>query len=205
VLETPRLSAEIDIHALMFGHHDFVLRKIHVRGGRVLLREVAEPYKLHEYDKKVFSLLAAFYGRRKAGYYVGITSSSKPVFDLRDFTIEDLDLEIWSGLKSQKKYGFRALIHDVSATGFLYMDASDALVSVLLRVPPAAPARSTSRGSAAATVSGRATTASRSTGSRSTRSSRSRRRGRPARSPTRSPSIWPSTRPARPRPASRAR
>jgi len=128
VLETPRLTAEIDIHALMFGHHDFVLRKIHVRGGRVLLREVAEPYKLHEYDKKVFSLLAAFYGRRKAGFYVGISSSSKPVFDLRDFTVEDLDLEIWSGLKSQKKYGFRALIHDVSATGFLYMDASDALV-----------------------------------------------------------------------------
>ena len=107
VLETPRLTAEIDIHALMFGHHDFVLRKIHVRGGRVLLREVAEPYKLHEYDKKVFSLLAAFYGRRKAGFYVGISSSSKPVFDLRDFTVEDLDLEIWSGLKSQKKYGFR--------------------------------------------------------------------------------------------------
>ena len=40
VLESPRLTAEIDIHALMFGHHDFVLRKIHVHGGRVLLRQL---------------------------------------------------------------------------------------------------------------------------------------------------------------------
>ena len=129
VLQTPRLTAEIDIHALMFGRHDFVLRKIHVHGGRVLLREVAEPYQLHEYDKKVFSLLAAFYGVRKAGFYVGISASSGPVFDLRDYTISNVELEIWSGLKEgESKYSFRALVHDVNASGFLYMDPSDPLV-----------------------------------------------------------------------------
>jgi hypothetical protein len=122
VVTTPRLTAEIDLHALMFGRHDFVLRKIRVHGGRVLLREIAEPKPLHAYDKKVFSLLAAFYGKTKGGYHAGITASKKPVFDLRDFSIENVDLEIWSARKSANKYGFRALVADVSAKGFLYMD-----------------------------------------------------------------------------------
>lgn len=122
VLTTPKISAEIDLHALMFGRHDFVLRRIKVHGGRVLLREIAEPKPLHAYDKKAYSLLAAFYGKSKGGYHEGITSSKKPVFDLRDFSIEGVELEIWSGRKSANKYGFRALVSDVSADGFLYMD-----------------------------------------------------------------------------------
>ncbi|MEZ4404657.1 MAG: translocation/assembly module TamB domain-containing protein [Kofleriaceae bacterium] len=127
VLDVPKITAEIDIHALMFGRHDFVLRNIRVFGGRVLLKEVAEPYALHAYDRKVFSLLAAFYGRRKGGFYAGIAARSSPVFDLRDYTIEGLELEIWSGL-SGGSYSFRGLVHDVGGSGFLYMDSSDPLV-----------------------------------------------------------------------------
>lgn len=129
VLRAPRITAEIDVHALMFGRNDFVFRKIVVHGGDVLLREIEEPYPLHAEDKKVFSLLAAFYAKRQPGFYMGITAGSPPVFDLRDFTIADVDLEIRIGInKARDEYRFRAALTDVDASGFLYMDPSDPLL-----------------------------------------------------------------------------
>ena len=129
VLYSPKITAEIDIHALMFGRHDFVFRRIVVHGGEVTLREVAEPYPLHEYDTKVFSLLAAFYGDRGASYYAGIVAGAPPLFDLRDFRIEDVDLEILiKPVPVGTGYQFRARVEDVGAEGFLYMDPSDPLL-----------------------------------------------------------------------------
>ena len=130
VLKTPRITMEVDLHALMFGRHDFVLRHIVVRGGRVLLREMTEPYPLHEYDTTVFSLLAAFYSKRSvAGYYVGIQATSAPLFDLRDYRIEDVDLEIlMKPTGPDGSYQFRGLLENVVADGFLYMDSSDPIV-----------------------------------------------------------------------------
>lgn len=128
VLLSPKITAEIDIHALLFGNHDLVFRKIVVHGGSVLLREVAEPYPLYLYDTKVFSLLAAFYGKRgPASFYAGLASSSAPpLFDLRDFHVEDVDVEVLIKPDSERtSYQFRARVENVSAEGFLYMDASD--------------------------------------------------------------------------------
>jgi len=131
VLQTPRINAELDLHALMFGRHDFVIRHIQVIGGRVLLREMTEPYPLHDYDTTVFSLLAAFYGKRTvAGYYVGIQATSAPLFDLRDYHLEDIDVDIRMTPygKDGRSYKFRALLEDVVADGFLFMDSSDPIV-----------------------------------------------------------------------------
>lgn len=132
VLTTPKITAEIDIHALLFGHHDFVFRHIVVHGGSVLLREVPEPYPLHEYDTKVFSLLAAFYAKRSspASYYAGLASApAAPLFDLRDFTLHDVDLEMLiKPLPGDEGYQIRARVEDLGAEGFLYMDPSDPLI-----------------------------------------------------------------------------
>ncbi len=127
VVRTPRISAELDLHALMFGRHDFVLRKVVLHGGEAVLREVSEPYPLHDYDSTVFSLIAAFYGRRSAGFHAGVFAASSPLWDLRDFEARDVDLEIRTKPLGDD-YLFRMAIADVSAKGFLYMDPSDPLV-----------------------------------------------------------------------------
>ncbi|HVV85193.1 MAG TPA: hypothetical protein VHE35_19160, partial [Kofleriaceae bacterium] len=131
VLQTPRITLELDLHSLMFGRHDFVLRNIHVIGGHVLLREMTEPYPLHDYDTTVFSLLAAFYGKRSvAGYYVGVQATSAPLFDLRDYHIEGVEVEILMTPygKNGDSYQVHADLEKVTTDGFLYMDSSDPIV-----------------------------------------------------------------------------
>ncbi len=131
VARTERLTAELDLHSLMFGRNDFVLRKVVMHGGEVLLQEVKEPYPLHDYDATVFSIIAAFYGRRAAAsFHAGVFAASSPLWDLRDFEIRGVDLEIRSKPldDSGGYYLFRSRVADVSAKGFLYMDPSDPLV-----------------------------------------------------------------------------
>lgn len=130
VARTDRVTAELDLHSLMFGRHDFVLRKVVMHGGEVMLREVKEPYPLHDYDSTVFSIIAAFYGRRSAGFRAGVFAASSPLWDLRDFEVRDVDLEIRTKPLDEAGgyYLFRSRVADVSAKGFLYMDPSDPLV-----------------------------------------------------------------------------
>ena len=132
VLVTPRITADLDLHALMFGRHDFVLRNIEVTGGRVLLREISDPYPLHDYDKTVFSILAAFYSKRSAaGYYVGVQATTAPLFDLQNYRLHDVDVDIRMTPygKDDTSYQVRALLEDLNVSGgFLYMDSSDPLV-----------------------------------------------------------------------------
>lgn len=131
VLHSPRVTLELDLHALMFGRHDVVLRHIEVHGGEVLLREITEPYPLHDYDTTVFSLLAAFYGKRSvAGYYLGVQATTAPRFDLRDYQLHDVDVDIRLGPYGEAglNYKIRWLLEDVSADGFLFMDPSDPIV-----------------------------------------------------------------------------
>jgi hypothetical protein len=127
VIRTEKVTGELDLHSLMFGRHDFVLRKVTMHGGQALLREVTEPYPLHDYDITVFSIISAFYGRREAGFYSGVFAASSPLWDLRDFEIRDVDVEIRTKPVGEA-YLFRATVADVSGTGFLYMDPSDPLV-----------------------------------------------------------------------------
>ena len=130
VLRTERITAEVDLHSLLFGRHDFVLRNVHVHGGHAVLREVTEPYPLHDYDTTVFSLIAAFYGEREAGFRSGIFAATSPLWDLRNYTVEGLELELRTKPLDARGSGylFRAHIADVRSDGFLYMDPSDPLV-----------------------------------------------------------------------------
>ncbi len=127
VVRTDKVTGELDLHSLIFGRHDFVLRKVVMHGGAVVLREVTEPYPLHDYDVTVFSIIAAFYGRREAGFHAGVFAATSPLWDLRDFEVRSVDVEILNKPVGEA-YLFRGTVADVSGKGFLYMDPSDPLV-----------------------------------------------------------------------------
>jgi hypothetical protein len=98
LIDTPRIDAEIDLHAALFGNHDLVFRKVRVHGGKVLLEQTFEPYPLHAYDRTIVSVLTAFYPRMKAGFRAGIyAQGAPPKFDLRDAHIQDLDVTVQFG------------------------------------------------------------------------------------------------------------
>ncbi len=95
LLRTDLITGEIDVHALLFGNHDFVFRNLWVYGGEALLEQTAEPYPLHAYDRTIVSIVTAFYPRMHAGFRAGIYADSPPpVFDLRDIHIKDLNLTV---------------------------------------------------------------------------------------------------------------
>ena len=142
LLRTDRITAEIDIHALMFGNHDFVFRNLWVHGGEALLEEAREPYPLHAYDRTIVSIITAFYPRMKAGFRAGIYADQPPpIFDLRDIHIKDLNLTIHMTPYSMRddKMGYVTTARlegiDVDAgptpknDSYLYMDPIDPLVA----------------------------------------------------------------------------
>ncbi|MCX5741175.1 MAG: hypothetical protein NT062_01610, partial [Proteobacteria bacterium] len=151
LIHTTRITAEIDIHAIIGGNHNFVFRHIHVWDGHALLEQTLEPYPLHAYDRSIVSIISAFYPRMKAGFRAGIYADKPPpVFDLRDIHVHDLDLTVhWSPYSATKRpgeYGYAFTAHltkvNVDATpdsaadadqsadhSYLYMDATDPLVA----------------------------------------------------------------------------
>lgn len=143
LLDTDLITGEVDIHALMFGNHDFVIRNLWVHGGEVMIEQTREPYPLHAYDRTIVSILTAFYPRMKAGFRAGIYADAPgPIFDLRDIHIENLNATVqMTPYGSQGKdwgFGTTARIEglDVDAdrehlanTSFLYMDPVDPLVA----------------------------------------------------------------------------
>jgi translocation and assembly module TamB len=153
LLRTELVTAELDVHAAMFGNHDFVLRNVWVHGGEALLEETREPYPLHAYDKTIVSIVTAFYPRKKPGFSAGIyAESAPPIFDLRDIHIKDLNLTVHfvpSKLENGgMSYGFAARLENVNVDSdktcpdgipdyaecrrknhaYLYMDGNDPLV-----------------------------------------------------------------------------
>ena len=145
LLETEKITGEVDIHALMFGNHDFVIRKLVMHGGEVLLEQTREPYPLHAYDRTIVSILTAFYPRMKAGFRAGIYADTPgPIFDLRDIHIKGVNLTVhMNPYGSQGKmwgFGTTARIENVNVDGgddestwkntsYLYMDPVDPLVA----------------------------------------------------------------------------
>ena len=98
LIDAPRIEAEIDVHAALFGNHDLVFRHVRVHGGKVLLEQTHEPYPLHAYDRTIVSVLTAFYPRMKAGFRAGIYADRPPPkFDLRDVKIENVDVTVQFG------------------------------------------------------------------------------------------------------------
>ncbi|HWU89126.1 MAG TPA: hypothetical protein VN253_17795, partial [Kofleriaceae bacterium] len=143
LLRTELITAEIDVHALLFGKHDFVLRHLWVHGGEALLEETLEPYPLHAYDRKIVSIITAFYPRMQAGFRAGIfADSAPPIFDLRDIHVEDLNLTVHftpyeASSKDHIAYATTARLEGVEVDAgpnpkndtFLYMDPVDPLVA----------------------------------------------------------------------------
>ena len=152
LLQTSLITAEIDVHAIMFGNHDFVFRNVWVHGGEAVIEETREPYPLHAYDRVIVSIVTAFYPRMKAGFRAGIyADSAPPVFDVRDIHVKDLNLTVHMrpySLSSPDRigYGFTARLLGVNIDSddsalqndsYLYMDPTDPLVAkfyVRLRV-----------------------------------------------------------------------
>lgn len=143
LLRTDLITAEIDVHAVMFGHHDFVFRNLWIHGGEALLEQTREPYPLHAYDRTIVSIVTAFYPRMKAGFRAGIYADAPPPsFDLRDIHIAGLNLTLHMSPYQVSKpgqigYGFTGRIEgvdvDVGAdpanSSYLYMDPTDPLVA----------------------------------------------------------------------------
>jgi len=141
LLHVGKITCEIDVHALMFGDHAFVVRKVVFDTGHVRLEEIREPLKLHAYDYTVFSLMAAFYGKRKPGFEVGVTAGAPPMFDIRDLELRNMDFTILLALegrmleekqtKEQRRHMTEAKLTGVNGKGFFYTDPSDPLVPKL--------------------------------------------------------------------------
>jgi hypothetical protein len=143
LLHTDLITAEIDIHALMFGHHDFVFRHLWVHGGEALLEQTLEPYPLHAYDRTIVSIVTAFYPRMKASFRAGIFADAPPpIFDLRDIHIAGLNLTLHMAPSSgatpeEVSYGFTGRLENVDVdagsapanNSYLYMDPTDPLVA----------------------------------------------------------------------------
>lgn len=143
LLHTDLLTAEIDVHAAMFGNHDLVFRHLWVHGGEALLEQTREPYPLHAYDRTIVSIVTAFYPRMKASFRAGIYADAPPpIFDLRDIHIAGLNLTLHMAPSSgdtpdQISYGFAGRLEgvDVDAgpdpanNSYLYMDPTDPLVA----------------------------------------------------------------------------
>ncbi|HEX4451685.1 MAG TPA: translocation/assembly module TamB domain-containing protein [Kofleriaceae bacterium] len=144
LITVPLITAEIDIHALMFGHHDFVFRRLYVHGGEALLEQTREPYPLHAYDRTIVSIVTAFYPRMKAGFRAGIYADKPPpIFDLHDIHLEHLGVTLHLGPYGNKDgtigYAVTARLEDVNADAdasatddkqnYLHMDATDALIA----------------------------------------------------------------------------
>lgn len=146
LLRTAEVTAEIDVHAAMFGNHDLVFRNVHVHGGEALLEQAREPYPLHAYDRTIVSIITAFYPRMKAGFRAGIyADSAPPIFDVRDVHIHGLNLTVHMGPYSAGKndrvgYAMTGRLEGVDVDpepdpakrkndSYLYMDATDPLVA----------------------------------------------------------------------------
>ncbi|HEX2687231.1 MAG TPA: translocation/assembly module TamB domain-containing protein [Kofleriaceae bacterium] len=143
LLRTDRITAEIDIHAVMFGNHDFVFRHLWIHGGEALLEQTREPYPLHAYDRTIVSIVTAFYPRMKASFRAGIYADAPPpIFDLRDIHIAGLNLTLHMAPSSgdtpdQISYGFVGRLEGVDVDAgtdpanhsYLYMDPTDPLVA----------------------------------------------------------------------------
>lgn len=146
LLRSPLIEADVDVHALMFGNHDFVFKNLWVHGGEALLEETTEPYPLHAYDRVIVSIMSAFYPRMTAGFYAGLfADTAPPIFDLRDIHVENLSLTLHmrpyqvAGV-DRIGYGFAGRLEGVNIDAdpdpakrtndsYVYMDPTNPLVA----------------------------------------------------------------------------
>ena len=129
VLYARHATAELDAHPAMLGRHDLIIRNIRVgKGGRALIKEIRQPYPVHEYDTSTVSLTAAFYPKHIPAFYAGISAGSSPIFDLRDYQVDEATLDF-------EFANFKAHVEGATLAsdnrGFLRFDGSDPLARSL--------------------------------------------------------------------------
>ncbi|HKE14401.1 MAG TPA: hypothetical protein VKB80_06040, partial [Kofleriaceae bacterium] len=134
VLAAKRATAELDAHPAMFGRHDLHVRSLKIlEGGSALIKEVSQPYPVHEYDKTTISLISAFYPRRQPSFRAGISAGSSPVFDLEDYEVRGATLDF-----VYRRFSFH--FEQAHGKGFLRADGSDPLAQRLyFSLTPHAP------------------------------------------------------------------
>ena len=134
VLAARRATAELDAHPAMFGRHDLHVRSLKVLdGGSALIKEVSQPYPVHEYDRTTISLISAFYPKRKPSFRAGISAGSSPVFDLEDYEVAGATLDF-----VYRRFSFH--FEQAHGEGFLRADGSDPLAQRLyFSLTPQAP------------------------------------------------------------------
>ncbi len=128
VLRAATVRAEVDVHRVLFGHHDVVARRVVVSGGEVVLREVPARAPRYAGDTDV-SLVAAFDPRAERA--PGARVPAGPRLELRDVAAAHVRVTV------------AALPVDAAATRHdLVVTADDADASGALAYDPrATPAR----------------------------------------------------------------
>jgi autotransporter translocation and assembly factor TamB len=121
VLEVPRATLAIDARTLLFGG-DFIIDRVTIEpGAYARIKEVPEPYPLHEYDRYVVSLIAAFYPKQsEGGFRAGLTVYSSPIYDLRTIELSGAELDF-------EFPDFTANVQGAGGAGFFFADVSDPL------------------------------------------------------------------------------
>lgn len=141
VLAAKRVTAELDVHPAMFGRHDLHVRELKIlEGSYARIKEVRQPYPVHEYDRTTISLSSAFYPQLRPSFRAGISARSSPVFDLQDYEVggATLDFEFQS---------FSAHVEGARAKGYLRADGSDPMARRLYySLTPRAPRGRFNRG-----------------------------------------------------------
>ena len=94
VLYAKTATAYIDAHPAILGRHDLIISSLVIEDGEALIREVVEPYPVHEYDRTTVSLVSAFYPKSVPSFRAGISAGSSALIDLVDFWGMDRDREV---------------------------------------------------------------------------------------------------------------
>jgi len=140
LLWTPEITAQLDIHALLFGSHEVVLRHVTLHGGEALIEQTREPYPLTAYNRTSVTIMSAIYSRMKAGFRAGIYAETPPpIVDLRDIHIVDVNLTVHVNPTAHDDgtvtYGMAARLEHVDVapdpddtSAYVYLDGRDPLV-----------------------------------------------------------------------------
>ncbi|HTM23148.1 MAG TPA: translocation/assembly module TamB domain-containing protein, partial [Kofleriaceae bacterium] len=122
VIYAPVIRAELSPHAAIFGSHDLVFKSVDLpEGGRALIRQVAEPYPVHEYDYVTVSLISAFYPKNFPSIYAGLNPKPGRVYDVGHFSGKNIDLTV------EWEEALTAKINGIDAEGFLTFDGKTPL------------------------------------------------------------------------------
>lgn len=125
VLRAPAVRAELDVHAVLFGDHDLVARRVVMDGGEVFLREVPERAPRFAGDTAV-SLVAAFEAR----------TPPRPGAASGGSRLELRDAEVRGAAMTIDALALRASLSDVSARGALVYDPRTSPPRLVFDVTP---------------------------------------------------------------------